>query len=333
MTAAGCHGSSSRHASFLAMGTRVDITLQDCNDRQAATAIASAEHEMHRWSKDWYAWGDGTGELERLNDALVNSQSFSASPELLDLITKSKQLSIDSDGYFDPAVAPLIKRWGVQNPDHPPSQLPTAQQLDQWTKSHPSMQDIQINGTQIVASRPDIQIDLGAIAKGYALDKMMMGFKKTGISNAVVNLGGQVILIGNIERSKRKVSIRDPRLTQLIASIELRDGESISTSGDYERSFVKDGRRVHHILDPHTGTPVNETQMVTVIGNDGTTADAASTAIMAAGTQWQAIARRLHISQVLRVDTTGEIELTTAMYTRLKSQYPALHTHKLVIVN
>lgn len=315
------------------MGARVDITIEDRDDRRGAAIVSSVERKMQQWSKDWYAWGDGKGELEKLNTALATERAFEASPELLDLIKKSKQLSIDSDAYFDPVVAPMIKAWGIQNPDFPPAQLPNEQQLAQWKKSHPSMQNIQINKTQISASRHDIQIDLGAIAKGYALDLIKTEFQKNGINNAVVNLGGQIMLMGNIEKSQREVPIRDPRLTKYLAAIALEDGECISTSGDYERTFVKDGNRVHHILDPHTGSPVTETQMVTVLTKNCTTADAASTAIMAAGAQWQIIAKQLHISQLLRVDSTGEIEITAAMYARLDTQYAALKTHRLVIIN
>jgi thiamine biosynthesis lipoprotein len=315
------------------MGTRVSISIYDVDNRRAAVAITAIEQEMRHWSKDWYAWGAGTGELEKLNQALEAGRPFTASAELLELIARSQQLSSQSGDYFDPVVAPMIDAWGIQHPEHPPAQLPDMQQLDHWIKSRPSMRDVLINGTEISAIRSDIQIDLGAIAKGFAMDLILIDLKRSGIESAVINLGGQLALLGNLDRNSRRISIRDPRAAQFLGEMELNAGECVSTSGDYERSYMRNGFRVHHLLDPHTGMPVNDTQMVTVIATNCTLADAASTAIMAAGAQWQLVAKQLHISQVLRVDATGEIEVTAAMYTQMNSQYPALKAHKLVIVN
>jgi len=93
------------------------------------------------------------------------------------------------------------------------------------------------------------------------------------------------------------------------------------------------GHHVHHLLDPHTGEPVATTQMVTVIANSGTRADAASTAIMAAGDNWQRVAKELAISHVLRVTATGEIQVTAAMYTRLNWHQSTSQNHHVVQIN
>lgn len=330
---AGCNHQQCYDSSFLAMGTRIDISVMSNDPAQAAQAITTIEHSMLQWSKDWYPWGTASGELKQLNASLASGQSMRVSAELSNLLQQSKRLSITSNGYFDPAVAPMVKAWGFDDMDHTSSELPNEQQLAAWVDNHATMQDVIIENNIIHSQRRDVQLDLGAIAKGYAEDLSMQQLQRLNIVDAAINIGGQVRILGKVDKQSREVQIRDPRLNTSIASLTLNDSESISTSGDYERFVIVNGQRIHHLLDPHTGKPVTHTQMVTVVANTATLADAASTAIMAADTNWRQIAKQLDISQVLRVDATGEIQTTAAMYARLRWNPPALQTHHLVQVN
>jgi len=339
MVVSGCSPVQRYDSSFLAMGTQMDVTLMTDSDERAARATEEIEHAMTRWSKDWYPWdnnddesgtdnidntknnNDGPGELKQLNAALSSGGSFTVSSELSDLIQKAQKLSEASSGYFDPAVAPMVQRWGLNTPNHPPTKLPTEQAIEEWFHDHATIRDVIIRGNELSSTRSDLQLDMGAIAKGFALDQLGQHLQQRGIVAATLNIGGQVLVLGNMDIRSRTVNIRDPSSSSPLATVILNNGESISTSGDYERYFVIEGHRIHHLLDPHTGRSVNATRWVSVIATTGTLADAASTAIMAAGDDWRRIAKQMGVSQVLRVCASGEIQVTGAMYARLNQRH------------
>ena len=121
-----------------------------------------------------------------------------------------------------------------------------------------------------------MKIDLGGIAKGFALDCAIKKLKEHNINNCLINAGGQVYALGDKLGKPCKIAIKDPRQPGISGTLEL-NNQSVSTSGDYEQFFLKNGKRYCHIIDPKTGYPA-DTQIfsVTVIANDGLTADALS---------------------------------------------------------
>ncbi len=329
-----CHSQRRFDTSFIAMGTRVDLSVMSDDSAQAAQATMSVEQSLLQWSKDWYPWGATPGELKNLNATFAQGRKLKVSMQLRDLLQLSKQLSIKSEGYFDPAVAPMMRAWGLNDMSHTQTTSPDEEALHAWKHNHPTIKDVITEANQISSTRSDIQLDLGAIAKGYAIDLCMQLLKQRNINSAAINLGGQVRIMGEMDKVIREVHIRDPRMNASMATLILNSGESISTSGDYERYRMQAQQRIHHILDPHTGAPVADTQAVTVIADNATLADVASTAIMAAGAEhWQYIAQQLGISQVLRVDATGEIQITTAMHKRLHWEASALQSYSLVQIH
>jgi thiamine biosynthesis lipoprotein len=302
------------------MGTRVGLSILADSPEQAAHCSAQVERSLLREGIDWYPWThDASGELRQLNAALANGQTFEVSSSLLTLLQRSTDAYAASEGFFDPAVAPLIKYWGFADVDAPAISTRDPTVLEQWRKSRPTLADVHVEGTQVSSKRRDLQLDFGAIAKGYAEQLSMQQLAGLGCREAAINMGGQIAVMGQaMAQQLQGVAIRDPRAQQGLATLRLKAGESISTSGDYERFVERDGKRLHHLLDPHTGLPVAHTQAVTVIGDDATLADAASTALMAAGPEsWQRIARQLGVREVLRIDATGAIEVTAALYARL----------------
>lgn len=325
-------------STFLAMGTRVDISVAGDDSVAAIHATGDIEQSMLQWSKDWYPWGDMPGELKQLNAAFASGNTISVSPALRNLLVQAETFYRASDGYFDPAIAPMIHAWGFDNAVHTGTHSPDALQLNAqlaaWQHDHPTMRDVIIQPGGIHSTRPDVQLDMGAIAKGYALDLAMERLRHLGVKAAAINIGGQIEIMGDLDQGMRDIQIRDARKDAALASLRLNGNESISTSGDYERFIVINGKRFGHVLDPHTGMPVQHTQMVTVIANTATGADAASTALMAAGPgNWQRVAKQMAVSQVLRVDATGEIQVSGAMYARLHWHRSALQSHRIVIVS
>jgi FAD:protein FMN transferase len=310
---------------FLAMGTTVSITVVADASDTTQQAVNDARAELQRIGREWYPWAR-EGELVRLNAALAQGQSAAVSPELAQLLQRSEEYFRLSDGGFDPAIGGLVRLWGFDSIDNATRSVPTEKQIAVWNKSHPTMADIRIDGNDIRSARSDVVLDLGAIGKGCAVDRAIELLQLHGIHHAMVNAGGNLRSLGTNNGRAWRVAIRDPRAVRTLAWLDLRD-ESVSTSGDYERFFIVGGKRMHHLLDPGTGRPADHTIAVTVIASDATLADAASTAIFIAGPEhWQNVARKLGVDQVLRVDVTGQVQVTRKLQSRL--QLPSSETRQ-----
>lgn len=306
---------------FITMGTQVTLSIWVDSPTQAAQISNKLEQQLHQQSIDWYAWSDqSTSELRQLNAALQTGQHFKASDVMTNLLSMALLMHKNSQGFFDPAVMPMTAAWGFADIQKPAiTELPSTQSLEQWKQARPRISDLALQDHDVSSARQDLQIDLGAIAKGYALDVAFKKLHDEGITQASLNLGGQVLIMGaSLPSEMTKVKVQDPRAPDFIGTITLRSGESISTSGDYQRYNTVKDQFIHHLLDPQTGEPVNHTQAVSVIANSGALADAASTAIMAAGPErWQAVARSMGIKNVLRIDSIGNIQVTTSLHSRL----------------
>ena len=167
-----------------------------------------------------------------------------------------------------------------------------------------------------------VQLDLGGYGKGYALDRAAAILKARGVNNALINIGGNVLALGSKGEAPWRVGIQHPREPRPLASLPLRDGEAIGTSGDYQRFFEMDGERYCHLLDPRSGRPARGTQAVTVLitprPGAGTLSDAASKPAYLGGEAWRDYARRFGIDHALRVDADGRIQVTRALHDRLQ---------------
>jgi thiamine biosynthesis lipoprotein len=302
------------HREFMAMGTMVEVTVADT--AIAATAITEVEREFQRLGKEWYAW-NRDGELAKLNAALAAGESFNATPELVDVLQRAAEVYRASEGAFDPAIAPMVEHWGFHDGEQTP-QAPSASQLQNWSAAHATFADLQIDGHRIQSKRRDAMLDLGAIGKGYAVDRAVDMLRRSGIRNALVNAGGNLRVIGQRPGYPWRIAIRHPRTKEPLARIELQGDESVATSGDYERSGELNGKRIHHLLDPRSGQPVLHTQSITVFASNATLADAASTALFIAGPdRWLDLAKRLKLTGVVRVDADGKVQATRSLQSRL----------------
>ena len=296
-----------------AMGTWVDFALV-ATPETAETALGEVESFLRRFETDYYAWA-ADGELARLNRALADGREAAVSPEMAALLRETKRLSAASGGAFDPGIGALVERYGFHDAAAD-ARAPTPAELEAWRAAGAGIAAVEIDGARITARKP-VLLDLGGIAKGAAVDRIIEIFGRHGITGALVNAGGDLRVLGDRNGRPWRIGIQAPRADDVLGVIELEDGEAAFTSGDYERYVDLSGERLHHILDPRTGRPAGETQAVTVIARGGVLADAAATALFVAGDGWTEVAEALDVDAVLRVDANGRIEATEAMSRRL----------------
>ncbi len=300
------------HDQYLAFGTLIEVTFHGVDHAHAETVSAEIEQQFMAWHHDWHAWEPGP--LTETNARLATLQPFTPEPALLPLLAEANRLSRLSNHLFNPTIGKLIALWGFQGNPLPEGAYPDPMAIEQWLEQAPTVDDVSIQGTQIVSRNPQLAYDLGAFAKGYALDRLVDHLRRRGINNAIVNAGGDLRAIGTRGERAWNIGIRHPRREGILARIKTSGDTSVFTSGDYERLFEADGKRFHHILDPRTGYPATGTSAVTVVHENAAIADAAATALFVAGADgWRAIARRMGVDRVMRVDSAGVIYMTPAM--------------------
>ena len=306
---------------ILAFGTFVEVVLLDVPAQNKQTILDAINNDLAYLHNAYHPWE--TGPMGRTNHLLQLAGEFTANPSVLPLILKARRLSEQSSGLFNPAIGNLMRLWGYHDEFPPEGPPPDDDQIKALVAQQPRMNNLHIEGVRISNSNPAVRLDMGAIAKGESLDRLMERLQSLGVQHAIINTGGDLKVLGRHGERPWHIGIRDPRGDGVIASLDAHDGEAVFTSGDYERYYEYEGRRYHHIIDPRTGYPADQARSVTIIHTDGATADAAATALFVAGpTDWPRVARTMGIEQVMFIDTQGTIYLTPAMQQRLKFEKP-----------
>lgn len=301
-------------------GTLVEVSVYGEPEDKARVAVAAVLAEFDRLHRLLHAWEPS--ELERINEAIVAGRpSDPAPPEVIGLLQDAGRWSARSDGLFNPAIGNLIGLWGFHS-DTFAARLPDAAEVARLVKANPGMADLSYQGGRVASRNPAVRLDLGGYAKGYALERAAALLREHGVANALVNIGGNILAIGRHGDRPWKVGIQHPRLAGAIATLELRDGEAIGTSGDYQRYFEKDGKRYCHLIDPRTGWPADATQAVTVLvrgEHAGTRSDVTSKPMFIVGpAAWRAMAARMGVADVLFIDAAGRASATRSMAGRLE---------------
>lgn len=301
-------------------GTRVEVLVYGAPEDQARVGVNAVLREFDRMHRAYHAWQPS--ELTKLNEAIARGeQNIPVSDELAAMLKESQGLAEKSDELFDPAVGKLVELWGFHNDEFKPV-LPDAGKLAQLVKEKPRMSDLSLVGNKVSSKNKAVALDLGGYAKGYSLDRAAAILHGLGLNNALINIGGNVMALGAKGKEPWRVGIQNPRAATPLAVLEMKDGEAVGTSGDYQRYFELNGKRYCHILDPRTGMPSTGAEGVTVLippgPHAGMLSDAASKPLFVAGAdQWLAYARRLGVTAALRVDEKGVVFVTPAMHKRL----------------
>jgi thiamine biosynthesis lipoprotein len=325
ITACGERKPPVHHEQMFTFGTLVDISIygeEEAKAHQAIDELAIMFNQMHR---DWHAWDPGP--LVELNQGMMTMEPQAVPAPVLPLLLRAQELSSKTGGLFNPAIGRLVRLWGFSGHEKPAAPPPPKEEIQQFTDQAPSMDDLIITDDTVRSNNPALWLDFGAVAKGYAVDQAIEHLRSMGIENAIVNAGGDLRVTGRHGNRPWRVGIRHPRGSDILASVAVASGESIFTSGDYERYYDYEGKRFHHILDPRTGYPAQGVTSVTIIHDDAAAADAAATALFIAGIDsWQEIAKELNLNFVMLIDDKGTVHMNPEMAERIHFEVEPLPT-------
>lgn len=301
---------------FFAFGTLIELTIAGAESRSAQRAYRRIEKDFKTLDEDLYPWREGV--LARTNRLLARGQPFTVDPLLLPIIDEATHLSQLSGGLFNPAIGALVELWGFTGGE-PPRTPPPRNDIMRLVAGQPSMQALVFAGPTLKSTNKTLRLDFGAYAKGYAVDRGVETLRALGIKNAILNAGGDLRAYGRRGVRPWHIGIRHPRAPGVFASVEVETDESILTSGDYERFFIYNRKRYHHVIDPRTGYPIRKAVCATVIHPSAAIGDAAATALLVAGPDhWEALARAMGIEQAMLVDAAGNIHVTPKLRERLR---------------
>lgn len=324
LTISGCSRDHVSEHQIVVFGTYVTISIWGGDPEQEQRAVAAITSDFQQMHHDWHAWEPGV--LVNINQKIAKGEPAVVQPSplsVIPLLKQAKELSKQSEGLFDPAVGALLNMWGFQQNERPSGPPPARSKIDAWLSNRPTMADVTITDTTVSSRNNRVQFDLGAFAKGVAVDRAIARLREFGIKNAIVNGGGDLRAIGSKGGQPWRVGVRHPQGEGILAAIEVSGDESVFTSGNYERFNEYKGVRYAHILDPRTGWPVMGITSVTVIHSNGAVADAAATALVVAGVKdWHRIAQKMGIKMAMVVEESGVVHLNPKMRSRLIFEGP-----------
>ena len=263
------------------MGTVVNVKIYDEGKKEVLTAVFDRIEEL----SEKITVNNGQSEVEKINEQ-AGTQPLEVSDDVYFLLKAAYGYSKESDGGFDMTIGPLTDLWRIGFDD---AKKPTQSEIDtSLALVDYSKVELDDEKHTIFLKDKDMRLDLGAIAKGYITDEAVETLKANGVSTAIVDLGGNIFVLGNSPRAKGaewNVGIQDPFETrgEILGSIPISD-KTIVTSGIYERFIEVDGKKYHHLLDPETGYPFNnELAGVSIITEQSIDGDGLSTVVFSKG--------------------------------------------------
>jgi thiamine biosynthesis lipoprotein len=259
------------------MGTRVEVQLwsEDSEEAEALLATAMAEFDRIEQAMSTYI---ASSEISRVNRQAANRPQ-KISQELFALLEKALEISTLTGGAFDITYDSVGQLYDYRDRKHP-DPLEIDALLEKIDYRYVLLNSEK--GT-VAFTVPGVRINLGGIAKGYAVEKVIEFLQDAGVEHALATAGGDTRILGQRLDAPWVVGIRDPNNANAVFTRMALQDEAISTSGDYERFFIEDGVRYHHILNPASGTSANGVRSVSVIGPSATVTDGLSTSVFVMG--------------------------------------------------
>lgn len=280
----GCSGPAFYSCTESVMGTSVIISVFDSELGRSVIkkAIDEAFKEVKRIDLLMSNYKENS-EVSQINRLKIG-EDMKVSDEVMEVLRRSQEISRISNGAFDITVLPLMELWGFYS-DNGRDAQPTDDETANVLK-HVGYTKIKLGkDNRVTKSEEGVKIDLGGIAKGYAIDKAVQKLRSYGIKSAMVKAGGGFSCLGlKPDKKSWRIAIQHPRDKHRVFAILEVAGCAIATSGDYENYNIIKGKRYSHIIDPRTGFPKGDIPAsVTVVAKDATAADGLSTAVFVLG--------------------------------------------------
>jgi FAD:protein FMN transferase len=299
-------------------GTLVKLTVYAQQPEQATRAFSAVNQRFQQIHHEWHAWEKG-GLVSKINQAIAQGESIEVTEEVAEFIRRNQQLCQQTHGLFDPGIGKLIKLWGFQQNSYEHNRVPSDEAIAEVLADKASILDLHWQGNRLSSSNNKVALDFGASGKAYALNAATQALAERGISQATIMIGGDIHVLGEKPDGPWRIGIKDPLNTnQAKASLPLASGEAACSSGTYERFYTDQGKKVSHIIHPHTGQPVTHLLHSTAIHSDALIAEVGALAQLIAGSQdWQKIARNLAIEYTYLIDNTGRDIISNPLAQRL----------------
>ena len=306
--------------SFVSMGSALKVSIWTTNEAKAAAAAGRVAREFERLEALLSVWKDGS-DVVRLNNA-AGQQAVSVSRETLEVLTAARIGSEWTGGKFDITFGALADVWKF---DHDQDNSVPERAAIERRLPLVDYRAVQVNastGTAFI-SGAGVRVHLGGIGKGYAIDVAIGLLRSEGFTDFLIQAGGDMYAAGTNNGTLWRLGIADPRGDHApFAAVELRN-ETLSTSGDYERSFMKGGVRYHHVIDPDRGEPARLCRSVTIVADRAITADVLSTGVFIMGPeQGMALIEQLPNVEGLIVTASNDILISSGLKGRVKIASP-----------
>ncbi len=262
------------------MGTWATLTIVTADSAAVADLAYRSLLELHRVDSLMSNW-TRTSDVARINREAA-SRAVTVHPEVVAVLESAATVTRETDGAMDITVEPLVRLWGFLGG---PKRVPSQAEIDRALLSvGPGKLHVDVEHRTVRFTSAKTQIDLGGIAKGFAVDLVVQGLRRAGVHDALVDLSGNMSALGDAAGKKGwLVGIRDPAGKQpYLATIRL-NGDAVSTSGNYEQFLAADGKRYGHIIDPRTGWPADGVASVTVVSASAMQCDAWDTGLFVMG--------------------------------------------------
>jgi thiamine biosynthesis lipoprotein len=303
------------------MGSTLTLTAWTSDESEANIAFEEVFAEFTRLEKLMSTWISDS-DVSRINRE-AGVRPVPVSTEVREVLETARQMSAWTNGKFDVTFGALAGLWKF---DHDQDNvLPDMREV---RRRLPLIDyraiDIDAAAGTVFLSRTGMSIHLGGIGKGYAVDRAASILRGRGLRSFMIQSGGDIYAAGTKNGQPWRLGIQDPRgvPNQRFAELDLSDG-TFSTSGDYERSFMKEGRRYHHILDPATGEPARGTRSVTIITTRAVLADGLSTGVFILGPhRGMALIERLPDVEGVIVSEKNEVLISSGLRDKLRIVAP-----------
>jgi len=284
----GCAGKQEpAEVQFFAMDTLMKVTVYGRNAEQTEQAARAVQTEMNRLDKLWSRTRQDS-DISRINAHAGDGSAVEVDIDTGLLLHNANLAAQESGGAFNPVMAPVMDAWGFTKEEH---SVPTRAELDGLLALAEQLPEVTLKegweGATVSLPLEGQSVDAGAIAKGRASDLAQLVLMDYDVDGVLLDLGGNITVLGEkSDGTAFRVAVKDPNHTEDILAVLTLELGTCSTSGGYERYFEVDGQRYHHIIDPADGCPADSGLIsVTVVSEDGTWADAYSTACFVMGAE------------------------------------------------